>query len=60
MPRSAQRISEPSSYIRTASVLVVPMVASNNSVKKALSLLQLLAGANRPLRFTDMQASASA
>jgi DNA-binding IclR family transcriptional regulator len=33
------------------------MVTSNNSVKKALGLLQLLAGANRPLRFTDMQAA---
>jgi IclR family acetate operon transcriptional repressor len=31
-------------------------LTSNNSVNKAIGLLQLLAGAPRPLRFTDIQA----
>jgi DNA-binding IclR family transcriptional regulator len=43
--------------MRTQSGLVVLIVASNNSVKKAIGLLQLLSCANRPLRFTDMQAA---
>ncbi|MGZ4555691.1 MAG: IclR family transcriptional regulator [Mycobacteriaceae bacterium] len=32
------------------------MVATNNSVDKAISLLRLLAASNRSLRFTDLQA----